>query len=90
MVFKNSNSMSLNLILFSQYEKRDTDIFLLLWDYNLLFTQYQIKRFDRLSSQAKTALHILVVENEFLKALRHLSVIPPTSTYAQVHLLTVI
>lgn len=46
--------------------------------------------FDTLSSQVKRALRTLVVKNEFLKALRHLSAIPTTATYAQAHLITVI
>lgn len=38
-------------------------------------------------SQVKRALHILVTNNEFLKALGHLSVTPPTATYPQVPLI---
>lgn len=70
---KGSNSMCLSLILFSGNEKWEADIFLQLWEYIFL----------NLILNSKRALHTLVVKNEFLKALRHLSAIPPTATYAQ-------
>lgn len=51
----------------------------------ILFTIKVLKDFH--SSQGEKALHILVVKNEFPKALRHLSVTPPAATYAQVPLI---
>lgn len=56
----------------------------------ILFTIRLKGLIDFHSSQVKRALHILVTKNEFLKALRHLSVTPPTATYAQVPLIIVI
>lgn len=39
--------------------------------------------FSNSTLNPKRALHTLVVKNEFLKARRHLSAIPPTAMYAQ-------